>query len=139
MLCAVDSYGQDGLVFGGSRHKIGFVAGYGDQRWLSVSYDYRCVFYQLQYYYTIIPRENWSLEALVQPQYNTTLYRHVDGYAWDRPGYEYGINFGVLIRRNFANDFVSLYFLGSIGPHYISGAPERQASYFLIICSSGSI
>jgi len=32
MLYPVDAEGQDEAVFGGGRHKIGFVAGYGDQR-----------------------------------------------------------------------------------------------------------
>lgn len=118
-------------LFGGTRHKLGFMSGYGDQSFLDVSYTYEVIFLQMQYYYSFHRRRTWGLELLFQPQYNTTNYAHVDGYSSLTPGYEFGLNGGVLIRKNWFDDFLSLYFLLSAGPHYVSGTPERQESGFV--------
>ena len=122
---------QETRLFGNSEHKVGFVSGFGDQRWMDVSYDYQVVFFQVQYYWAFHRRKTWGLDLLVQPQYNLTQYRHVDGYTQLTPGYELGVNAGLLIRKNFEQDGLSVYFLASIGPHYISGSPERQVAGFI--------
>ena len=122
---------QQDELFDGVRRKIGFIAGYGDQRWLSVNYEYEVVFFQAQYSYAFHRRPTWGLEVLVQPQYNRTTYRPIDVWAPFEDGHEYGLNVGIVIRKNFFDDLLSIYFLGSVGPHYISGAPQRQQEGFI--------
>ncbi|MEL7193656.1 MAG: acyloxyacyl hydrolase [Bacteroidota bacterium] len=110
---------------------IGFIYGYGDQSLLAVNYDYRVAFFQPQLYYTILDRSNWNLELLLQPQYNLTEFRQVDFLPDESEGFELGLNVGVLLRKNLLKDIVSVYILGSIGPHYVSGVPKRQSTGFI--------
>jgi hypothetical protein len=122
---------QEDLIFHGHRHKVGFISGYGDQFFLDVSYSYHVYFLQAQYYYSLVRKQSWSLEVLLQPQYNLTSYRPVDSDPDRRNGYEYGLNAAILIRKNLEEDHFSLYaFLGT-GPHYVSDTPKRQANGFI--------
>jgi|GEM_PF-4378520 len=57
---------QGETLFNNTRHKIGFLSGYGDQRWLNVSYEHEVVFFQFQYYYAIHRKRNWGLDLLIQ-------------------------------------------------------------------------
>ena len=68
---------------------------------------------------------------LAQPQFNLTTYRPMDMLDNESKGYEWGLNAGVLVRKILFKDRISLYLLLSAGPHYISGAPERQSSGFI--------
>ena len=111
-----------------SRHKIGFMTSYGSQDFIGVPYDYRVSFFQAQYYYTLLQKKTWSLEVLVQPQYNTTRYRHIDK---TENGYEVGVNAGLLVRKELIKDDLNAYIFLSSGPHYISGAPQRQVPGFI--------
>jgi len=149
---------QENTLFKGRKHKIGFVYGYGGQDpsyMLSIlnngkdnesetdqgtdpngnsgklNYEYQVTFYQFQYYFSWLRRKTWGLDLLVQPQYNTTRYRPVDKATQEENGFEYGLNIGVLLRKNIFEDFMSLYALISLGPHYVSGTPQRQASGFI--------
>jgi len=110
---------------------IGIVYGYGDQSLLAVNYDYRVTFFQPQLYYTLLDKSTWSLEFLLQPQYNLTEFRQVDFLPDESEGFELGLNVGVLLRKNLLKDIVSVYVLGSIGPHYVSGVPKRQSTGFI--------
>ena len=126
---------HDDLLFDGAAHKIGFNIGFGSQRVrnasLGVNYTYDATFYQLQYYRALKQRSTWGIDLLLQPQYNKTRFiQHVGDTALIE-GYEAGINVGFLFRKNFLNDRISLYLLASIGPHYVSGTPDRQVSGFI--------
>jgi hypothetical protein len=124
---------QESLLFGGSKHRIGYVSGYGcqNQLGLDVKYDYQIIFFQFQYYYSFLRRKTWGLDILVQPQYNITKYKQLDNDTYEVNGFELGTNIGILIRKNILNDFLSFYALLSLGPHYVSGTPQRQASGFV--------
>lgn len=119
-----------------NRLKIGFITGYGDQSFggildLGVEYRYRVHFYQLQYYYAFKNKATWSLEFLIQPQFNASRLAPIDDVPDDVKGYEFGINFGVLIRKYLFNEFVSIYGTFGVGPHFISQAPGRQTKGFI--------
>jgi len=133
LLCSVTLFGQDATrsLPKGKKHRIGLMVGYGSQRTLTVPYDYRVTFYQAQYFHALPVRGNWNLEFLFQPQYNTTRYRPQCDLPVEATGYELGLNAGVLLRRSFRHDLVSVYAFISAGPHYVSGVPERQAEGFL--------
>lgn len=135
---------QEKRLFKGKRHRIGFVAGvgardlnglfnltYSRKEDAGVSYNYHVTFFQGQYYYVLLPRRTWSIDILAQPQYNITKFRDKRHRGKELHGFEFGLNAGVLIRKNFFNDLLSLYGFISSGPHYISGAPERQSSGFI--------
>lgn len=149
-----------------SRHRIGFVSGFGGQNidqllsdmnhddakkirdhmlskgeninspGLSVTYDYQVLFFQLQYYWGFLNREKWGLNLLVQPQYNLTKFRHIDNIANEINGYELGVNAGVLIRRVLIGEALYFYGLISSGPHYVSGTPQRQSNGFIFLTTS---
>ena len=148
-------------LFDDSKHRIGFITGFGgenlsqllddinekdamklrnyltsiginpNKEGLNVKYDYQVQFFQLQYYWSFLSKETWGLDLLAQPQYNLTRYRHVDNIPDEVKGYEIGINLGVLIRKNFFKNILSLYGFISSGPHYVSGTPQRQSSGFI--------
>ncbi|MBN1638890.1 MAG: acyloxyacyl hydrolase [Ignavibacteriales bacterium] len=112
-------------------HKIGFQFGYGTQDLLSVDYYYIVYLLQVQYFYSILSNEEWSVEITAQPQFNLTLYKQIDFSNSIEDGYEMGLNFGIVVRKNFFNDLLWLYLLVGTGPHYTSGTPDRQASGFI--------
>jgi len=131
-------FGQDTL-FNAKKYKIEFATGVGFQYnsshsiALNTDYYYQVKFYQLQYSIAISRKKTFGIELLAQPQYNTTKYKmypHDDTKNY-LTGYEYGLNIGLLFRKNVANDLLSFYMLISTGPHYASGTPHRQANGFL--------
>lgn len=72
------------------------------------------------------------MELITQPhQYNLTKYRPVDRVDDLKDGYEFGVNVGTLFRKHVYKDVLNVYVSLSIGPHYVSGTPERQANGFI--------
>lgn len=123
---------QEKIIFNNHRHKIGFNTGFGGHSIHHVFDDYRVLFFQLQYYYPFHRKQSWSLEILVQPQYNLSRTRiYTESTAYEITGYEVGINVGFLVRKNFMDDLLGIYGLISTGPHYVSLVPEKQANGFI--------
>lgn len=123
-------------IFNGHKHRFGFMGGYGAQEFTSnsglrVEYNYQVWLYQFQYNYSFLNRHRWTLEAVVQPQFNYTRYKPVDDFPITVMGYEYGANFGIQLRHSVVDDILSIYCLASFGPHFIEGAPDRQADGFV--------
>lgn len=114
-----------------SKIKFGFISGYGDQSLFEVNYHYRLVFFQPQFYYSLVDKSSWSIEILTQPQYSITRFRQVNTIDIESNGYEFGVNAGLLARKQLFNELMSVYMLISAGPHYVSGAPDRQSSGFI--------
>jgi hypothetical protein len=127
---SVTAQDQD-KIFVNARHRTGFITGFGGHACLNVSYDYRVIFFQAQYYYALFPKITWGIDILAQPQYNRTRFRYISTDIDETKGYEFGINAGLVIRKNLFDDLLSLYSLFSAGPHYVSGVPERQAPGFI--------
>lgn len=127
------SFAQETL-FGGSQHRVGIQYGYADQDLgafeLGVNYNYELHLFRLQYYRTLLSKETFSLELLFQPQYNIGRYAVEVDTAPNRDVWETGLNVGLLARKNFKDDLLSIYALISAGPHYVSGAPDRQVPGF---------
>lgn len=114
-----------------SQRKIGFQIGYGSHHLLNINYDYRVSFFQFQYFRSLIRKPKWGLDVVVQPQFNLMRYRFSASEPELRNGIEYGLNAGALIRYNLNQGKQSLFMSISAGPHYVSGAPRRQASGFI--------
>lgn len=75
--------------------------------------------------------KEWGCEVYAIPQFNFTEYRERNHHHYSLRGYEYGINFGVLMRKRLYQEKVSYYVGLSLGPHYVSGAPTRQVPGFI--------
>lgn len=127
--------GSGSEIFEGSKHRLGFMGGYGEQRIkkldVGINYTYNVKFYQLQYYYAFHRRESFSIEFLIQPQYNTTEFVRQGTMGKLEKGKEFGINLGLLFRKNFFNDKIGFYTCLSLGPHFVSDTPNRQDSGFI--------
>jgi hypothetical protein len=135
------------LIFNGQRHKLGLNVSYGFQnlsqilkdskgvnssgQGLHVDYTYKVTLFQIEYYYTVLRKKSFSLEILVQPQYNLSQYKINNNDIKDMTGYELGLNAGLLARKSFFKDLLSAYLSLSSGPHYISNTPMRQANGFI--------
>jgi hypothetical protein len=97
------------------------------------NYYYHVTFYELQYYRTIKQQPMYQFDLLIQPQYNVSRYGlYPESVPLDYlDAYEYGLNVGLLYRRNWGGGPLSYYVSLSTGPHYVSGTPYRQISGFL--------
>ena len=114
-----------------SKYRLGVISGKSTQRLINVKYEYRVQFFQLQFFNNLISKESWGLDLLIQPQYNRTTFRFVDFISSVSSGFEFGVNAGIIARRYLVDDLLSIYGLLSFGPHYISGAPNRQSPGFI--------
>lgn len=118
-----------------SRHSIGFVSGYGAQRLgfidIGVDYTYQVTFLQVQYACNVFQKKKWSIDIIAQPQFNPVKYKRPDAAFESMNGFEFGVNIGGLFGYYVYKDILRLYTLLSLGPHYISGAPERQKEGFI--------
>ena len=111
--------------------KTGFSVGYGFQNGLGVSYELRVLFTELQLIYPVKQYGNWLFEAVAFPQYNRVWYRYAVSQEELANGYELGLNLGIRAGWLVGRSGSLLYAGGSIGPHYVSGVPQRQAPGFL--------
>lgn len=119
----------------GQRDHLSVLIGYGAQEiefvTLSLSYDYRVAFYQLQYERTMVRGKVLSLGAVVQPQYTRSNYLPDRASTSRLTGFEWGLSTGLLLHLRLWPSRLSCYGGGSIGPHYISARHYRQATGFL--------
>ncbi len=126
-------------IFKGAQNKIGFQFGFGDQERkliffnlsLNVSYTYEVYFFQFQYYRSLLMRNKWGIDFLIQPQYNMVRLMLVDDDNNRVNAHDCVVNCAFLVRRNFSDDKYSLYGMIGTGPHFISKAPTRQEPGFI--------
>lgn len=123
-----------GFATGTGVQYVGQLLGIGKKGFTVASnYYYHVNFYELQYYRVLKKRPKYQLDLLVQPQYNMSRYGlYPESVATDYlDAYEYGLNLGLLYRRNWGGGPLSYYAALSTGPHYASGTPHRQMSGFV--------
>lgn len=110
------------LGFGYSSGGTGLL---GDKKY---DYDYDVDIYRVNIYRRLFDKTNWKGTVLISPQYNRTyFFNETESDFID--GYEYGVNLGFIMHYKLSN-FLP-YVLISLGPHFISGAPDRQVSGFI--------
>ena len=118
-----------------NRQLAGFVVEYGEQNMglaaLNVKYEYQVILFQAQYQYVVLPKKTWDLHIVVQPQFNLTKFRHVNNIEDESSGFEFGLNVGIQLRKTILGDLLSSYVLASVGPHLVSGVPQRQSDGFV--------
>lgn len=131
LLSSLSAYAQEDLLFSGAKHRVGFQIGRATAYQLKRTYEYDATLYQIQYFRSIASTKNLGIDLLAQPQFNLTKYRYTSTWPSASKDIELGINIGIVLRANLFSDFLGLYAAGSIGPHYLSGAPKRQARGFI--------
>jgi len=129
---AANTYSQSSLDTSvNSLWKLGFsyssgaTSVLGDKKY---NYEYDVDIYRVNIYRRLFDKKNWKGTVLISPQYNRT-YFFSESQADYIDGYEYGLNLGFVMHYKLSN-FLP-YALISLGPHYISGAPDRQVSGFI--------
>lgn len=113
------------------RTRVGLSVGYGFQNGLGVSYHHNVLFLEAQWARSLRHSDRWLIEALVLPQLNLTRYRPVDGQDPLVGGHEFGLNLGIRAGRHVLDGRILVYAGGAVGPHYVSGVPQRQVAGFL--------
>jgi hypothetical protein len=143
-LLAIPVFAQDTLAHY-NKNRLGFTTGTGVQYigqlvgigrkgfTVASNYYYHVNFYEIQFYHTLKKRPAYQFDLLVQPQYNVSRYGlYPESVATDYlDSYEYGLNLGLLYRRNWGGGPFNYYVALSTGPHYASGVPHRQTGGFL--------
>lgn len=122
------SFAQNGWS---SKHKFGFSYSNGSQLFLSLDYYYKVHSFHIHYYRKLITKKSWGIDIMLNPQFGTIEFLNNPESKLLETGQELGINGGVLIHKNLFKDKVNLFCMLSAGPHFISGAPERQAGGFI--------
>jgi hypothetical protein len=121
-------------LFDGKKHRICLSLGHGfkDNITSHADYYYRVYFFTLQYQYNIYRKGTFGIDFLSEAQYNLTDYAY--DIVWEpakKQGMEFGIHPGLIFRKNFWDNELSIYGALVIGPHYITGSLNRQASGFV--------
>ncbi len=98
---------------------------------LGTPYEYRINFYEVQYQRQVKAYRTSSLDLLVMPQLNHTIFKKEQENRQSLQGFEAGINVGVAIRKNSDNRKHSYFATLSSGPHYTSDTPSRQMPGFI--------
>lgn len=114
-----------------SKHKFGFSYAHGSQLFLSLDYKYTVNLFQCHYYRKLISKKSWGIDLMLNPQLGISEFLINSETRLIETGQELGINGGVLVHKNLIKDRVNLYCMLSAGPHFISGAPERQVGGFI--------
>lgn len=104
---------------------IGSTSLFGKEQY---AYDYDVRLYSLAASFQLFEKKNWTGRIVLIPQYNTSYYFSEPANAY-LDGFEYGVNAGLRIHYSIFR--MSPYILASLGPHYISGSPDRQAPGFI--------
>lgn len=135
MIClAMPTLSAQDKLFDGSRHKLMLSFGYGfdDNITRHADYYYRVYLITFQYQYNIYQKGTFGIDFLTQAQYNITEYAY--DVVWvpeKKGGIEFGVHPGILFRKNFWEDELSVFASLVIGPHYITGELNRQVSGFI--------
>ncbi|MFO7998778.1 MAG: acyloxyacyl hydrolase [Bacteroidales bacterium] len=114
------------------KRKTGFSVGYGFQQGLDVAYHHEVLFLEMMVAHPIKPGTgSWMFELMLMPQFNLTRFRPKDAEPLLSRGYEFGLNLGARAMKHFDGGGLSAYAGFGVGPHYVSGVPERQSAGFL--------
>lgn len=107
---------------------LGGYWGYGSQFFMTLPYNYSVFQIQTFAQKNIVQRPNWSMALRLGIEF---------GLSWQdvtpsqkEKGIETGLHGGLFISRKIIKN-LSLMLGGSIGPHYVSMAPDRQIPGFI--------
>ena len=121
---------QENLLKTQANYDIGLLYGRGSQVGVNVNYNYQVDFFLLQYSRFLKRQKDFEFKLLIQPQYNKTRLKESIESCFQK-GYEFGVNYGLLIRKKIIRNFLFGYSCLSLGPHFVSITPERQSNGFI--------
>ena len=148
-VCSATAQADESVAVADSRWRVGAAIGMGTQdvwpfdRW---TYTYRTRSFKLSVNY-ILKRGNWDFELLAQPELSVARHKLIDTLAIEEhifgPDFlelmkeygtpktinQYALNLGFLARTHLT-DWLSTYFLISVGPCYIDTETDRLPSGF---------
>ena len=157
-------YGQLLFPSGNTTSKIGFLCGNGGQELAHISsglsaqsqdeitsnlefiglntnnistdtdYVFYSKFYQIQYLYTLLKLEPWTLELLVEPQINSSIFYLKNNEVNQGKFISYGIAVGGKINYTYIDDLLHIYSILSIGPHLMR---NKQSKSNKVVFSQG--
>lgn len=149
-------YGQLLFPYGNTTSKIGFLYGNGGQEFAHISsglstqsqdeitsnlgfggintnninldtdYVFYSQFYQIQYLYTLLKLEPWTLELLVEPQINSSIFYLKNNEVNQRKFISYGIAVGGKINYTYIDDLLHIYSILSIGSHLMRNKQNKS-------------
>ncbi len=131
LLSSLSASCQVDKIFNGAKHRLGFQVGLANAYQLKRTYEYDATLFKFQYFYSMASNRYIGMDLLVQPQINTTKFRFLSAWPITSAGIEFGANVGLVLRANLINDVFGIFVAGSLGPHYLSRAPNRQADGFI--------
>lgn len=117
--------------------RLGFMTGVGRHWLLDVNYDYKLFLLQPQIYYRFYARKLHSVEMLLLPQVNASFWTDNKQSGMLKSDFEFGLNWGLVLRQMFAGKNTGVYSLITTGPHYVSDVPQRQSPGFLFASQLG--
>jgi hypothetical protein len=113
---------------------IGVNIGYGNQKvgqfQIDTEHDYEVIIIQGQYNLEISRKRTWSLDLLLLPQFNYSKFIY-SVHKEKHQGFEAGLGIGLQFRKRIVKDDLDAYLLIAVGPHYVSGVPEKQDPGFI--------
>jgi hypothetical protein len=92
---------------------------------------YRAFLMKGQYFWVLTNWESGGVELLFQPQLNISKLQTSNQSTNLENGLEFGVNIGLLARKNLFKNRSAIYGLISAGPHFITKSTERQARGFI--------
>lgn len=113
-----------GIMIGCATQELGFL-GVNEQD------QYRGILLKGQYNWVLTNWQKGGIELLFQPQLNFSRVQTRNKTSNLENGVEFGINVGLLARKNIFHDQSAIYALVSAGPHFITKSIETQAKGFL--------
>lgn len=118
--------------------RFGFMTGVGRHWLLDVNYDYQLILLQPQIYYRFYARKLHAVEMLLLPQVNASFWTDNKQSGVLKRDFEFGLNWGLVLRQMFARKNAGVYSLITTGPHYVSDVPQRQSPGFLFASQLGA-
>ncbi len=110
---------------------LGISLGRGFQNGLQVQYHHQNLFLVASYHARLLSWQSLSLEWTLMPQFNFSRYKVTNNSREVLGGFEAGVLPGAIIRWSLPDETFHLFFLAGVGPHYVSGLPDRQAAGFI--------
>ena len=135
------AYAQEIVVIESKVKRLGVVYGYGPEYFpfhnntlnnaFGIDGKYSVSSVQAQYYQGLYKYKLIDTYLVFLPQFNVSHYKESSIFEEFKPGYEFGVNLGFLLQKELLNSHLNLFTILSLGPHYISGGPTKQATGFI--------
>jgi hypothetical protein len=130
IVISIHSFGQINQGMN-CKTKLGLSLGYGTQSLITENYDYKIKLVNFQYSRKLMGNNDLGVDIVLSPHFVSVNFKpNIDINSYNS-SFEFGLNGGFLIRKNIVDSSLYTYFLFSVGPHFITDAPDRQRMGFI--------